>query len=130
MTTTTSAFTVDTWQDQPYDEQEGVSLARVQVTKTFHGDLEGRSTAELITVGGQEGSRAYVALERVVGTLRGRSGTFVLHHTAIDSPRLRSAAWIVVPGTGTGELRGIHGTAQIAIDADGGHSLTLEYELD
>ena len=29
-----------------------------------------------------EGSGAYVAVERVTGTLAGRKGSFALHHTA------------------------------------------------
>src|SRR5207247_7430847 len=127
----TGTFDIEGWDQQTYDEREGVSLARATVTKTFHGDLEGTSTAELLLAGSTqvETSRAYVAIERIEGRLHGRTGTFVLHHTAIGSAAGGTAAWTVVPDTGTGELRGLSGQVQIAIDADGTHRFTLDYEL-
>lgn len=40
------------------------------------------------------------------------------------------ARWPIVPGSGTGDLRKIHGEGQIDIDAQGRHTFTLDYELD
>ncbi len=126
----TATFDIDSWDQQPYDEGEGATLARVHVAKTFHGDLEGTSTTELLMAGSPDGtSRAYVGIERIVGSLHGRSGTFVLHHTAIAAPGLQSVAWTVVPGMGTGGLAGLSGQAQITNEPDGGHTFTLDYDL-
>src|SRR5262245_13709207 len=126
----TATFNVDTWDEQPYDEREGARLSRVRLTKTFRGDLEGVSSADLLMVGGQvETSRAYVGVERIDGRLHGRSGTFVLLHTAVGSRDRNSTAWTIVPDTGTGELQGLSGTATITIEADGTHHLALDYEL-
>jgi len=36
----------------------------------------------------------------------------------------------VVPGTGTGELAGLHGSMRIDIAEDGAHSYTFDYVLD
>jgi hypothetical protein len=36
----------------------------------------------------------------------------------------------VVPDSGTGELRGLRGTARIVNEPDGGHTFELDYELD
>ena len=41
-------FDIDSWEEQPYDERDGVKLSRTRVTKTFHGEIEGQSTAELL----------------------------------------------------------------------------------
>jgi hypothetical protein len=129
-TQATGTFTLDTWEAQPYDEREGATLTRTHVTKTFSGEIEGRSTAELLMANAQDGSAAYVGFERIIGSIHGRVGTFVLHHNATMSRGTQSASWTVVPESGTGELRGLRGEARITQDADGGHTFTLDYDLD
>lgn len=126
----TGTFTIDTWEEEPYDERDGAKLTRTRVTKTFHGQIEGQSTAELLMAYAQEGSAAYVGFERIVGRVHDRSGSFVLQHTATGSRGAQSASWSVVPDSGTGELRSLRGEARIVVEPDGGHTFTLEYDLD
>ncbi|MDR8411620.1 DUF3224 domain-containing protein [Nonomuraea sp. 3-1Str] len=119
------------WNPQPpFSEQDGVSLAQITLTKTFHGDLDGTSTVTMLATGTEvEDSRAYVAVERIEGTLGGRKGGFVVQHTAVSErgePSLRVA---VVPDSGTGELRGIRGEMDIHVAPDGSHSYTFDYRL-
>ncbi|GAC1370478.1 MAG: hypothetical protein NVSMB32_14870 [Actinomycetota bacterium] len=64
-----------------------------------------------------EGSAAYVGLERICGTLHGRVGSFVLHHSASVDRGVQSATWTVVPDSGDGALTGLTGVAEIVIDA-------------
>lgn len=123
-------FEIETWDESPYDEHEGTKLTRTRVTKTFHGDMEGTSTAELLMAyGAAQDSAAYVGFERVVGSVNGRSGSFVLHHTASGAHGTRSASWSVVPDSGTGKLLGLRGEARISTGIDGGHSFTLDYDF-
>jgi hypothetical protein len=129
-TRATGTFEIDSWDEEPYDELEGTKLARARVAKTFHGDVEGTSTTDLLLAyGAEEGSAAYVGFERVVGSIHGRSGSFVLHHTATSSPEGRSATWSVVPDTGTGGLLGLRGEAEISVGLGGEHSFALDYDL-
>ncbi len=123
-------FTIDGWQEEPYDERDGVKLARTRVTKTLQGQIEGQSTAELLMAYAPEGPAAYVGFERIVGRVHDRAGSFVLHHSATSSRGAQSASWTVVPDSGTGDLRGLRGEAHIAVGPDGGHTFTLNYELD
>lgn len=123
-------FVIDTWEPAPYDEREGVNLTRTRVTKTFSGAIEGQSAAELLMVGAQEGSAAYVGYERIVGRVNGREGSFVLQHVATMSRAGQSSRWTIVPDSGTGDLRGIRGEAQIGVEPDGGHTFILDYELE
>lgn len=126
-----ATFEITTWDEKPYDEREGVKLTRTHLTKTFRGEIEGESTAELlIAYAAEEGSAAYAGFERITGRLHDRSGSFVLHHGATSSRGMQSATWSVVPDSGTGELRGLRGEAQISMEPDGGHSFTLDYDLD
>ncbi|MGZ3598683.1 MAG: DUF3224 domain-containing protein [Ktedonobacterales bacterium] len=126
----TSTFDIDSWEPVLFDERDGVKLSRTRVTKTFHGDIEGHSTAELLMAGAQNGSAAYVGFERIEGHLHGRSGSFVLHHSATMTRDASSTSWTVVPDSGAGELRSLRGEARIVNEPDGGHTFTLDYELD
>jgi len=126
-----ATFDIDDGKQEPYDDTDGVQLARARVVKTFHGDIESTSTAELIMADGRvETSRAYVGIERVTGRLHGRAGGFVVQHSASGSVHGQSTSWTIVPDTGAGELTGLRGTAQTIIGPDGGHTFTLDYELD
>ncbi|CAN5912307.1 DUF3224 domain-containing protein [soil metagenome] len=126
----TSKFEIESWDESPYDEREGTKLTRTRVTKTFHGDIEGESTTELLMAyGSTEGSAAYVGFERIVGSVYERSGSFVLHHTASMSRNGQTASWSVVPDSATGDLLGLHGEAQISVEPDGGHVFTLNYDF-
>ena len=125
-------FEIDSWEEEPFDEREGARLTRTRLTKTFYGDVGGESTAELLMAyAAEEGSAAYVGFERLVGSVHGRSGSFVLHHTASSGGTSGepSATSSVVPGSGTGELRGLRGEARIINEPDGGHSFELDYVL-
>src|SRR5215218_5807889 len=67
----------------PQDDKTGdPTLGRMALDKQFHGDLEATSKGQMLTAGtAVQGSAGYVAVERVSGTLKGRSGTFALQHS-------------------------------------------------
>jgi uncharacterized protein DUF3224 len=123
------SFQITRWDPVVYDEGDGATLSRVSVGKEFRGDLEATSTAELLTVMDAGGNPAvYVAVERVTGTLHGRAGTFVLHHTAPGTAG-EPIVIRIIPDTGTGDLRGITGALAITGDTDGGHEYEIVYEI-
>lgn len=129
----TIPFEITGWDATPYDEQEdGPKLARVAVKKVFRGEIEGESTAELLTCQGADGSAAYVAIERVTARIGERAGTFVLQHHAIHdsaAPASSKAVGTVVPGSGTGELQSLRGTVEFRHD-ESGTSLTFDYTIE
>jgi hypothetical protein len=125
----TASFDITTWDEQPYDEHDGVKLSRTRVVKAFRGEIEGESTAELLMALAGEDAAAYVGVERVTGRVNGRQGSFVYLHTATASGGSQSASWTVMSGSGSGELAGISGQIRIDNLPDGGHVLTLDYEL-
>lgn len=127
----TATFDIDDWKNEPIDAGAGTPRERAHVTKTFRGDLDGHSTAELLLVGTPvDGSRAYVGFERITGRLAGREGTFVLQHSARGRRGVQEAEWTIVADSGTGELTGLSGAARITITSDGGHTVTFDYALD
>ena len=109
---------------------EGSTLGRMSIDKKFHGDLEATSTGEMLTAGTAiKNSAGYVAIERVAGSLHGRTGTFALQHNATMTRGTGALNIIVVPDSGTGELTGLSGTLGIEI-AGGKHAYVFEYTLD
>lgn len=115
---------------QPSDDKSDTPLGRMTLDKVFHGDLEGTSHGEMLTGSTPvKGSAVYVAVERVEGTLQGRKGTFLLHHTGIMTRGAPSLSITVVPDSGTGQLAGISGKLDIQIAEGGKHTYDFEYAL-
>jgi hypothetical protein len=87
-------------------------------------DGSGRLTA------GGEGGQGYVASELVTATIDGRAGTFVLQHGGIGSTggEILFQFGLVVPGTGTGDLAGLTGTARYE-HTEAFARVTLDLEL-
>lgn len=133
MTTTTHAtgpFDVKLKPQALHEEAAGSTLGRMSIDKVFHGDLEATSRGEMLTAMSEvKGSAGYVAVERVTGTLHGRSGSFSLQHCGSMSRGAPSLAITVVPDSGTGELTGLSGTMSIVIADGGKHSYDLAYTL-
>jgi hypothetical protein len=114
----------------PPDDKTGDGLSRMLLDKQYHGDLEGTAKGQMLTNGiGANKSGVYVAIEKFTGTLHGRSGSFVLHHTGIMNRGTPDLTILVAPDSGTGELAGIGGKMTINIAADGKHSYDFEYML-
>jgi hypothetical protein len=110
-------------------EAEAANLGRMSIDKQFHGDLEAASKGEMLSVVTEvKGSAGYVAMERVRGSLRGKSGTFVLQHTATMARGEPQLSIGVVPDSGTGQLVGLSGTMSIKI-VDGKHFYEFDYTL-
>jgi hypothetical protein len=115
--------------DNPAAEASG--LGRMSIDKQFHGDLEATSKGEMLSVLNRDiGSGGYVALERVTGTLQGRSGSFVLEHSATMDRGKPALNIVVVPDSGTGDLTGIKGSMTIRIEAGGKHFYDFDYTLE
>ncbi|MEM9292356.1 MAG: DUF3224 domain-containing protein [Acidobacteriota bacterium] len=127
-TTATGTFEVQITPESR-SEEDGIAQGRMSLSKTFQGDLEGTGAGEMLTGHGQvPTSAAYVAVERVTGSLHGKSGSFLLVHRGVMTAEEQNAHITIVPDSGTGELEGISGTFVID-NSEGGHRYTLEYEL-
>ena len=105
------------------------ALGRMLLDKQFHGDLEGKSKGQMLTgMGSVNGSAGYVAIEQVIGALKGRRGSFILQHTGTMNRGAPQHSISVVPDSGSEELTGLAGSMAIMIEG-GRHSFTLEYTL-
>lgn len=125
----TGEFTVNL-QPMPFEGQDPHSkLARMSIDKEITGDLVATTKGQMLSaMTDTEGSAGYVAIERVTGTLNGRKGSFVLQHNAFMNRGVPFLSIAVVPDSGTGDLVGLTGTFEIAIE-NGQHSYKFTYEL-
>ena len=115
-------------QSEP-DTTAGAKLGRMSLDKQFHGDLSAVGKGEMLTAfTDTAGSAGYVAIERVVGTLHGRSGSFVFQHTGTMNRGVQQLSISVIPDSGSGELTGLSGLFLLN-NADGNHLYTFEYSL-
>jgi hypothetical protein len=123
-------FAIRNWDEKPYGEgQDLPKLTRAAVTKAFTGDLAGEGHGDYLRMARSDSSATIVGLERVVGHLAGRAGSFVLQRTGIFENGVAKESYSVVPGSGTGELLGLRGEGTSAVGHGAEHPLTLNYEL-
>lgn len=105
------------------------SVGRMALDKIFSGDLDATSKGQMLAMRtAVDGSAGYVAMERVVGTLHGLSGSFALQHSGLMTRGAPELSIIVVPDSGTGQLTDIAGTLAIKI-IEGQHHYAFDYTL-
>ena len=125
----TGTFEVKLAPLDPAFKSEDNSIGRYSIDKQFHGALEATSKGEMLSGGGTvKGSGGYVAIERVTGTLDGRTGTFILQHNGTMQAGVFHLNVIVVPDSATAQLSGLQGSMEIIIK-DGKHSYDFTYTL-
>ena len=123
-------FAMKSWDEKPYSEgQDLPKLTRATVTKTFTGDIEGEGRVEYLMMYGSDGSATFVGLERIVGQIAGKAGTFVLQRTGVFEGGQAKESYSVIRGSGTGELRGLRGEGTSAVGHGNEQPITLHYEL-
>lgn len=115
---------------QPMVEMgDGAQAAHMRFDKVFHGPLAATGVVHMFAVGtATEGSAAYVAVERIAGTLDGRTGSFFMQHNGTMDRGAPSLTVSVVPDSGTDALTGLRGTLAIEI-VDGRHFYRFDYAL-
>ncbi|MDX6696429.1 MAG: hypothetical protein QOF02_4032 [Blastocatellia bacterium] len=124
------AFEVKVVPQTPEEKVGDPTVGRLSLDKQFSGDLEATGKGQMLAVSTEvEGSAGYVAMERVVGKLHGRSGSFALQHNGTMARGAMQLSITVVPDSGTGQLVGLKGKMNINI-VDGKHFYDFEYTLE
>jgi hypothetical protein len=126
-------FKIENWDEDPALETEaGSKVTRADVVRSFEGDLQGEGAVEWLMAYDDQGSATFVGLERVVGSVAGKKGTFVLQHVGTFDGQTAQADLLIIPGSGTGELDGLrgHGSFQAGLGEDGERNISLEAEFE
>jgi hypothetical protein len=117
-------FEVTSWDEQPYDEADGVAkTTEATVAKTYTGDIEGTSVTKWLMAYAPDESAVFVGIERIKGSVDGQDGSLVLQHVgAFEDGSARAALTVV---SGTGALEGATGDGDFLADPAG--SVTLRF---
>jgi Protein of unknown function (DUF3224) len=123
---------VSRWDPKPFDQRPGAAdLVRVEVEETFSGDLTGAGHATFLQVVAEDGSASFVGVERFVGSLAGREGSFALQDQGTLTADGKVAGnWFVVPGSGTEGLAGLRGDGGFQAELGQSAEAYIDYELD
>jgi hypothetical protein len=125
----TGTFEVKVTPLDPAFKSDDNAIGRYSLDKQFHGALEATSKGEMLSgMGTVKGSGGYVAIERITGTLDGRTGTFILQHNGTMQNGVYHLNVIVVPDSGTAQVTGLQGSMEIIIK-EGKHSYDFTYTL-
>jgi hypothetical protein len=129
--TANARFAIKAWDERPYSEGLDLpKLTRASVTKTFTGELEGDGQVEYLMVYRADGSAAFVGLERFVGRVAGKVGTFVLQRVGTFEGGQAKEKYSVVAGSATGELRGLRGEGTSTVGHGNEHPFVLNYDWE
>jgi len=125
-----STFQVTRWDEETFDEGAGGGprLARASVSKAYRGALEGEGAVTYLMAHRADGTAAFTGLERVVGGLDGKRGSFLLEHRGTYENGIAKAACRVVAGSGAGGLAGLRGEGRFEA-RDREAPFDLEYEI-
>jgi hypothetical protein len=106
-TRATGKITVKSYVPAPCDEPEGgPTLSRIHVEETFSGDTEAGCMVDFLQAQMPDGSASFVGIERVSGSLGGRSGTFLLQDQGTLSDSTVSGQCLSFPGRERARCRG------------------------
>lgn len=124
-------FAIKSWDEKPFSEGPDLpKLTRASVAKTFSGDIEGEGHVEYLMMYRSDGTATFVGVERITGRVGGKNGSFVLQRVGAFENGLAKESYSVIPGSGTGELRGLRGEGQSSVGHGLEHPFELSYELE
>jgi uncharacterized protein DUF3224 len=122
-----ATVTVQNSHAEPYDQGAGPALIEIRLNETFTGDMDGESSVRALQVQPGKQYASLVSMQRFLGKVGGRKGTFVLQGSEIVENGSIRATWSVVPGSGTGELSGLRGEGGFTGEFGKGSKATLDY---
>jgi Protein of unknown function (DUF3224) len=105
----TGWINVTSYDSKPCDDGDGLAISEVHIVEEFTGEIVGTGTARFLMVISPDGDAHFTGMERFVGKLSDRSGSFILRNSGTLKNAVLSSNWLVIPGSGTGQLSGLCG---------------------
>ena len=125
------SFEIASWNEEPYVQiDEARKLTRAEVTQKFSGDIEGEGSVQWLMCYRTDGTADWIGMQRIVGKVSDRSGSFVLQTVGTFDGTIAAGDWSVVPGSGTDELEGLTGKGRIEAPMGSQATYTLDFALD
>ena len=115
-------YTVNKWEENPYDQISSemkmtkASVEYLMLYKYFDANDQHKSSA------------IYIGLMRFVGKVQGKDGSFVIEDHGAFENGAASSTLQIISGSGTGELKSIHGTGSYYANQDG-FQIEIDYNV-
>lgn len=115
------------WDEQTIEVIEvHKKLTKVTAEFTFEGDIEGIAKVEYLMFYSSfdpedmhKARAVYVGQIRIIGSLKGKSGSFVVNDMGSFVGGVANSELSIISGSGTGELADISGVGEYAADQKG-----------
>jgi hypothetical protein len=101
---------VTSYDAKPCDTSGSFTIAVAEITEEFSGALVGVGAANLILATEPGGGTVHFSgMERFLGTVADRSGSFILQNFGTMKDGVLHSVWKIIPGSGTEALEGLCG---------------------
>jgi hypothetical protein len=123
-------FEITGWDEATYEERDGGrKLTRASVGQDLRGDMTGSGHAEWLMSYQDDGTARFVGLQRLEGTIDGRTGTVVVESIGDFDGTKAKGRWTVVPGSGTAGWTGMKGKGRFQAPLGPKATFTLDCEF-
>ena len=135
-TPASATFQVKGWDEKTWDgklarDTKGAKVTRASVKVVYKGDIEGEGQREYLMIYREDETGNAIGLERIVGKVGGRSGSFVIQSNGTFVGHSTKGTWFIVPGSGTGELQGLRGEGEMNLEGQKEDwPVTFEYSFE
>ena len=124
------SFRIASFKEDTYEDRgDGAKLTHASGDQAFSGDIEGDGQVHWLMCYRPDGSATYVGLQRITGSVGGRTGSFVIDASGEFDGAASRGTWSVVPGSGEGALAEISGAGRFEAPGGPNASYDLDYEL-
>ena len=121
-----ATFQVKSWDEKPAQElADGAKITRAVVKQTYSGIISGDSSVEYVMFHRGDGTAVFTGVEHIIGTVGGKSGSFIIQHKGTFQEGTARSDWAVVSKSGTGELEGIEGNGSFSAGHGGQGEVTF-----
>lgn len=104
-------FQITRWEETPYFESaDGAKKSHAKITQEYSGAISGSSEIQYLMSYQSKVSAVFVGFEVVTGEINGKSGSFTIQHNGKFENGVASSNFLIVPNSGSGELKHIEGT--------------------
>ena len=108
-TRATGSINVTSYVAKPYDSASPFTISQAEVVEVFSGDLVGVGTVRFVMVQEPDGAAHFTGMERFLGKLGERSGSFIFQNSGELKGGVLHSMWLVIPGSATEQLAGLRG---------------------
>ena len=124
-------FEIAAWDEKTVVELgPGAKLSDARVKQKFSGDLTGEGTTTWLMCYASEKYARFVGMQRIVGTLGDRAGSFVMETVGEFDGTLAKGHWSIVSGSGTSALAGIEGEGSFEAPHGPKATYAIEYSFE